>query len=391
MATVRAQFRRLAAFDIVDQSPALGPSILTEIGFGLLCLSAAFSVRLAVDRVAPIAGPYTLLFPVILISTLFGRWRSGLTTYLVGFAWAWFLVLPHTLGHKLSRETDASRLLLNAAAALVILVFAEVFRRATRISAAERDAALADLSDREARMRLALDAGRLGSWTLDVNSRNLTTSASCRLLFGRERDDLFTYVDLLNSVHEDDRGRMQTAEEQSIRSQTPYDIEYRIVTPEGELRWVQIRAETIVSQGSQLCLTGVSIDITDRKRADARRDALAMLSEAFRDTADSSQATSSASRIVGEALGLTRVGYGVITPDLNAIEIDRDWTSAGTDQFSGQIPVALFASRGEALMRGEQSRSRMSEAIQGREAKQRLWRPAKRARSSMLGFLSKAG
>ena len=347
------QFDGLAAFDVVDRSPKGLPPLLIEVGFGMLCLGGMVVARLLIDRVAPTAGPYALLYPAIMISTLFGRWRAGLITFFGGFGWAWFLVLPQTLTHKLAGASDASRLFVNLASALVILGFAEVFRRAVRKSAAARDAALVDLRDREAGMQLALDAGRLGSWTLNVDTQVLTTSEICRTIFGRNPTEPFEHAELLAAVHEDDRERMRAAVQKSIATRSTYDIEYRIVTPVGELRWVHLRAEPVQGQSGGVCLTGISIDVTDRKRADARRDALALLSDAFQDIAHPSDVAFAASQIVGEALGVNRVGYGLISIDRTAIAIERDWTASGSDQFTGALPLALFASRGDALQRGE--------------------------------------
>jgi PAS domain S-box-containing protein len=352
MAELSTRLGRLAAFDVVDRAPKGLPPVLIEMAFGLLCLGAAVVARFGMDWVAPTVGPYSLLYPAILISTLFGHWRSGLVTYIVGFGWAWVIVLPSTLVHQISQGTDGSRLLVNAASALVILIFAEIFRRAVRLSAAEREAALMELGDREARMRLALDAGRLGAWTLDVGAQALKTSDVCRTIFGRNPAEPFEYADLLAAVHEDDRERMLAAVERAVATRSLYDIEYRIVTPAGEVRWVQIRAETALNPGG-VSLTGISVDVTDRRRADTRRDALALLSEAFQSIANPADAAFAASQIVGEALGLNRVGYGVISADKAAIDVDRDWTASGADQLSGTLPLSLFMSRREDLLRGE--------------------------------------
>lgn len=77
--------------------PARGrwaPQWLTSVIIGLALVAAASLLRMAIQRVWPTAIPFGLLFPAILMATLFGRWLAGLTCLLVGGLISWFLVLP---------------------------------------------------------------------------------------------------------------------------------------------------------------------------------------------------------------------------------------------------------------------------------------------------------
>ncbi len=138
---------------------------------------------------------------------------------------------------------------------------------------ARRDA---DLAAHNARLRLALKAGALGTWTLDLPEQELTASSGCKRIFGRPLSQPFTYPELLASIHPDDRPAMQAAVIRTIEQGDPYMMEYRILTPAGEQRWVSIQGELQHrADGSPLAMAGYSTDITQRKFAEEHRAVLA--------------------------------------------------------------------------------------------------------------------
>jgi PAS domain S-box-containing protein len=144
--------------------------------------------------------------------------------------------------------------------------FVKIFHDRT----AEHEAEAASL-ERERELRFALKAGRFGAWRLDIPSGELTSSETCRANFGRDPDADFSYAELRDAVHPDDRARMQAAVAHSIATATDYDIEYRAITPSGEERWVQIRAQpSYAPGGAPLGMAGISLDITDRRAAEDR-------------------------------------------------------------------------------------------------------------------------
>jgi two-component sensor histidine kinase len=123
------------------------------------------------------------------------------------------------------------------------------------------------------RLQFALEAGRLGSWELDVESRTYEASELCKANYGRLPDEDFTFENLLGSVHPEDRARMHAAIETAIRTGAEYDIEYRILKPGGEVRWVHARGRAAqkASHGGVRRMAGVSLDVTERKRGEERQ------------------------------------------------------------------------------------------------------------------------
>ncbi|MES2035346.1 MAG: HWE histidine kinase domain-containing protein, partial [Pseudomonadota bacterium] len=122
-------------------------------------------------------------------------------------------------------------------------------------------------------LSFALDAGRMGSWKLDVASQAYEASDLCKANYGRRPNEVFGFGDLLGAVHPDDRLRMRAAIDTAIRDGSPYDIEYRVCIPSGEVRWVHVRgrADAIVEGGGAKRMAGVSLDVTERRRAEERQ------------------------------------------------------------------------------------------------------------------------
>jgi PAS domain S-box-containing protein len=123
------------------------------------------------------------------------------------------------------------------------------------------------------RLQFALRAGRLGSWELDVETRDYDASDICKANYGRKPHELLTFEDLVASIHPLDRERMTDAIEEAIRTGGDYDIEYRIIHPTGEIRWLQARgrAAQTADHGGVRRMAGISLDVTERKRAEERQ------------------------------------------------------------------------------------------------------------------------
>ena len=139
--------------------------------------------------------------------------------------------------------------------------------------------ALAELTQRrraEERLKFALDSGRMGSWDLDVATKAYEASDLCKANYGRRPDETFTFADLIETIHPDDRPRILASIESAIRDGAEYDVEYRVVHPHGDLRWLHARgrAAQTADDGGVRRLAGVSLDITERKRAEERQKLL---------------------------------------------------------------------------------------------------------------------
>lgn len=135
-----------------------------------------------------------------------------------------------------------------------------------RDAIAARDAQSAALAAQEERLRLAMAAGRLGSWSIDVEKKELETSSLCKAAFGRSEDEGFTFEDLRAAIHPEDRERTLEAFDRSLETGGEWDVDCRVIWPNGETRWLLLRGGTVSGNGGPKRLVGVSLDVTERKR-----------------------------------------------------------------------------------------------------------------------------
>ncbi|MBW4609264.1 MAG: PAS domain-containing protein [Hassallia sp. WJT32-NPBG1] len=125
---------------------------------------------------------------------------------------------------------------------------------------------------REAQLRMALDAARMGTWDWDVVTNRITWSDNLELLFGLEPGSFeTTYAAFIECVYPQDRNFISRSVIQAIREETEYDIEYRFVARDGSLGWAASKGVVFRdSSGMALRMSGVTIDITKRKQAEER-------------------------------------------------------------------------------------------------------------------------
>lgn len=126
----RDAMSRLAHFEVSRGVNGRAARLAARVALGVTCGIGMIGLRLLIDTKAPGAGAFALVYPAVLLATLYGRWEAGLVAYGISFWWAWVQVLPLSGDYALIHAQALSRVGLNAAAALVVLVFAETFRGA---------------------------------------------------------------------------------------------------------------------------------------------------------------------------------------------------------------------------------------------------------------------
>jgi PAS domain S-box-containing protein len=133
-----------------------------------------------------------------------------------------------------------------------------------------------DLMANESRIRFILNAAGMGIWTLDLSNERLVSSSQCKANFGRDPHAPFSYDELKAAVVPEDRARWDRVIGEAIAQGTEFDIEYRIKTPLGETRWIQMRGQSTRDlTDNPSMMSGVSLEITERKEAEEHRKLLA--------------------------------------------------------------------------------------------------------------------
>jgi two-component system, LuxR family, sensor kinase FixL len=125
------------------------------------------------------------------------------------------------------------------------------------------------LRESEERMGLAADAANLGMWVWEVAGDDVKMAEKGRALFGFKSKASIEYAAILDQVHPEDRAVRQAALEQALKTKGEYEMEYRVQTAEGTVRWVSARGRCLAgANGRSQKLLGVSMDVTGRKEAE---------------------------------------------------------------------------------------------------------------------------
>ena len=94
-------------------------------------------------------------------------------------------------------------------------------------------------------------------------------------------------------------------------------------------------------------------DITARMREEARRTALFTLTDIFRDLSEAEEIVYKASEILGNTLGVSRVGYGTIDPVAETLHVVRDWDAPGVETLAGTLKLRDYGSFIDDLKAGK--------------------------------------
>src|SRR5881628_2091247 len=127
------------------------------------------------------------------------------------------------------------------------------------------------LRERDERLRLALEAGGLGTWEWTMGTGRVAWSPSLEAIHGL-RPGTFreTFEAFEASVHPDDRARVRASIRAALE-RGEHRTEYRIVRPDGAVRWVEDRGMVFYGvAGRPERLVAVCADVTENKHADAR-------------------------------------------------------------------------------------------------------------------------
>ncbi|RCJ41375.1 histidine kinase [Nostoc punctiforme NIES-2108] len=127
----------------------------------------------------------------------------------------------------------------------------------------------AELRESQEWLRLALSASRMGTWNWNIQTGKISWSDNLEALFGLEQGEFDGSFEMFAArVHPDDRDRLLTAVDRAVATGEDYDIEFRVVYPNGTIRWALSQGKVFYDQhGQPIQMAGIDLDITERKRS----------------------------------------------------------------------------------------------------------------------------
>jgi PAS domain S-box-containing protein len=277
----------------VEQTMPPFPRWLGRLGYyglALFLVGGAALLHWALsDALSP--TPFLVFYLAWVAAAVFGGLGPGLLATLVSW-WCIEFLFDRTPSHiGLHDAASIARLLVFLAGGLVISVVGEGLRRA-RIHERRQGRELADLNAvlraSEEKYRIVADNTYDWEFWLDPEDRFLYTSPSCERITGYGAQEFMKRPGLLEEIiHPEDLPAL-LEHQRETPPRHPGDIEFRIITKMGEIRWIHHLCQPVYDKdGRYAGCRGSNRDVTERKQAE---EALRESEEKFRLLAETSPA-----------------------------------------------------------------------------------------------------
>jgi|GEM_PF-2248197 len=147
---------------------------------------------------------------------------------------------------------------------------ATVLVGAVAVDITERLQAEEKLRSVDARLDLAMTAGNMGTWEWHFRTGVIVWSPSLEEIHGLAAGTFDgTFESIKRLIHPDDADTVISTVQTAANERKPYRIQYRIIRPNGQLRWLEVRGKVFFdSAGQPERMAGVCIDITERKQVE---------------------------------------------------------------------------------------------------------------------------
>jgi len=307
------------------------PPIRRAEGAGLLMAVVGVGLSVFTGRGGGIYPLHYTIFPLV----IWAAFRLGQQGTTVVTLVSLMLAIAGTVagrGPFVQGTTHEGLILLQLFMAMVavtgLLLAAAIAERNAAEAQRERDYARLELG--EARLRLALEAGRMGVWDWDLVSGHIEWSPNLEPMHGLAPGTFDgTIAGFRALVHPEDRQRVDEAIRRAIEQGHDYQVEFRNVWPDGSVHWMSGRGTVQHDErGAPTHMIGVGMDVTERRQledalreraeqltdADRRKDEfLAMLAHELRNPLAA----------ISSAAALLRLGAGAEMADRAGAIVDR--------------------------------------------------------------------
>ena len=133
----------------------------------------------------------------------------------------------------------------------------------------EAEAAASKLQEKDQKLVLALEASGIGMWSWDLSGRAVEADAQVHRHLGVGLNEPLNAGFLGRTIHPDDQARLNSLFQRTMRTAEDYEADFRVVWPNQKVRWVSARGRVFRdSEGRPRQVSGVTLDITDRKTSE---------------------------------------------------------------------------------------------------------------------------
>jgi signal transduction histidine kinase len=132
-----------------------------------------------------------------------------------------------------------------------------------------------ELKETAQKLEIALQAGSLGSYDLDLATGRMSSSSMCKANFGLGVEASFDFDDLIGSILPQDRQAMQDSVREAVLRHGTYQSEYRVLWPDKTIHWISASGQCIYeADGSALRMVGVTRNISKQKALEEKMENL---------------------------------------------------------------------------------------------------------------------
>ena len=126
------------------------------------------------------------------------------------------------------------------------------------------------IRNNESHVRFILHSARVGTWDWDISTGRMHWSDNLEELHGRQPGSFpGTYESAFKDVYPDDLEIINSAIADALKGSGDYQVEYRIVHPDGSIYWLEEKGQVIKdAEGNPVRMAGICMDITERKKAE---------------------------------------------------------------------------------------------------------------------------
>lgn len=114
-------------------------------------------------------------------------------------------------------------------------------------------------------LELALKAGKIGSYELDISTEKINCTEQCKANFGLQPDELFNVQKLFTMILAEDKQAVRTALENTVKNSVPYEANYRVRWSDGTIHKIHAAGLPVCDKKGQVTkITGVTVESTHR-------------------------------------------------------------------------------------------------------------------------------
>jgi len=229
---------------------------ILHYAFAVASVLVALEITHLIQRIDQQPTLFLFLGSVIFTTVVGGLLPGLLSLTLSALVTAYFVLTPTNSMQIIGQGLIVRWAILQALGLLIVLLLSS------------RRAVAEQLVETDQRLRLALDAGRIGVWDYSLTSGQLWVSSELGTLFGyNPRWFHPTFNEFLGFIHPEDREFFHQAVLRTIADRVDYEVDFRVVRSDGSIRWLVTRGRGYAAGGAQRIVGVISENATNRSTA----------------------------------------------------------------------------------------------------------------------------